>query len=523
MDEASQLKLEDAIGAVARGKQIAVVGDPKQLPPTTFFERLIETDQEIDETTAAEEAESILDVCQSCFDKRRLKWHYRSEHEQLIAFSNHEFYDNDLIVFPSPHPKDSSYGVQHHFVEGGYYKKRRNRVEAEIVAREVVEHVQHNSDLSLGVATFNLEQRDLIHDIVERFQKENSWLEKAFKKQENSEYPFFIKNLENVQGDERDVIFISTTYGPDQESGRVYQRFGPINSPVGWRRLNVIVTRAKRKLVIFTSMHSSQVKNIPGSSRGVIALKKYLEFAETGKIIDFGWQTGKDPDSDFEIAVAKQLNDHGYKTSFQIGVAGFFIDIGVHNPFNEGEFILGIECDGAAYHSANSIRDRDILRQRILESKGWKIHRIWSTEWFKNKEKELNNLLKHIESIIESERVKVEVVQPEPDIRAAQEDFRQVKDEMPDQKSDLKEELLKFRKTKIEPVCEDIDCSILSDAIISEFINRKPTTKQEFHSLPYSLRTKVASGQTQYLDEIFEIDEYTKEEFIEKIKGDKDD
>ena len=234
MDEASQLKLEDAIGTIARSNQVAVVGDPKQLPPTTFFERIIDADSDFDEATAAEEAESILDVCQNCFDKRRLRWHYRSEHEQLIAFSNHEFYDNDLIVFPSPHPKDESYGVHYNFVENGYYAKRRNRTEAQQVAMAVIEHLQRHPELSLGVATFNLEQRDLIHDILEHLQKENSWLENAFKKNENSEYPFFIKNLENVQGDERDVIIISTTYGPDQNAGKVYQRFGPINSPVGW-------------------------------------------------------------------------------------------------------------------------------------------------------------------------------------------------------------------------------------------------------------------------------------------------
>ena len=442
MDEASQLKLEDAIGTIARSNQVAVVGDPKQLPPTTFFERIIEADPDFDETTAAEEAESILDVCQNCFDKRRLRWHYRSEHEQLIAFSNHEFYDNDLIVFPSPHPKDESYGVHYKYVENGYYTKRRNRTEAQQVAMAVIEHLQRHPELSLGVATFNLEQRDLIHDILEHLQKENPWLEKAFKKNENPEYPFFIKNLENVQGDERDVIIISTTYGPDQNAGKVYQRFGPINSPVGWRRLNVIVTRAKRRLIIFTSMHSSDIRVTPGASQGVIALKKYLEFAETGRIIDLGHQTGKDPDSDFEIAVAKQLNNYGYKTSYQIGVAGFFIDIGVHHPFSEEEFILGIECDGAAYHSAKSIRDRDILRQRILESKGWRIYRIWSTDWFKNKEKELQNLLGYLEKLTEAERIKVERIKkkatPVPG------DVKLVKDEPSDLDNELKQESVSY-------------------------------------------------------------------------------
>jgi len=503
MDEASQLKLEDAIGTIARSNQVAVVGDPKQLPPTTFFERIIEADPDFGETTAAEEAESILDVCQNCFDKRRLRWHYRSEHEQLIAFSNHEFYDNDLIVFPSPHPKDESYGVHYKYVENGYYTKRRNRTEAQQVAMAVIEHVQRHPELSLGVATFNLEQRDLIHDILEHLQKENPWLEKAFKKNENPEHPFFIKNLENVQGDERDVIIISTTYGPDQNAGKVYQRFGPINSPVGWRRLNVIVTRAKRRLIIFTSMHSSDIRITPGASQGVIALKKYLEFAETGRIIDLGHQTGKDPDSDFEIAVAKQLNNYGYKTSYQIGVVGFFIDIGVHHPFSEEEFILGIECDGAAYHSAKSIRDRDILRQRILESKGWRIYRIWSTDWFKNKEKELQNLLGYLEKLTEAERIKVERIKKKA--TPVPEDVKLVKDEPSDLDNELKKELIAFRKKYLDPICEDIKCNILSDKMIDEFIRIKPITKNEFHKIPQAYRENIATGQAKYLDEIFEI------------------
>jgi very-short-patch-repair endonuclease len=393
--------------------------------------------------------------------------------------------------------------VHYNYVEGGYYTKRRNRTEAQQVAMAVIEHVQRHPELSLGVATFNLQQRDLIHDILEHLQKENPWLEKAFKKNENSEYPFFIKNLENVQGDERDVIIISTTYGPDQNSGKVYQRFGPINSPVGWRRLNVIVTRAKRRLIIFTSMHSSDVRVTPGASQGVVALKKYLEFAETGKIIDLGHQTGKDPDSDFEIAVAKQLNNYGYKTSYQIGVTGFFIDIGVHHPLSEEEFILGIECDGATYHSAKSIRDRDILRQQILESKGWRIYRIWSTDWFKNKEKELKNLLGYLEKLTEAERIKVEKTKKK--VTPASRDVKLFKDEPSDLNTELKQELIAFRKKYLDPICEDIKCNILSDRMIEEFIKIKPMSKSEFHKIPQAYRENIATGQTKYLDEIFEI------------------
>jgi superfamily I DNA and/or RNA helicase len=218
MDEASQLRLEDSLGAIARSNQAVIVGDPKQLPPTIFFERLLEGDLEADDITAAEEGESILDVCQTCFQNRRLKWHYRSEHEQLIAFSNSEFYENDLVIFPSAFATREDYGVKHHFVQNALYQKGKNRAEAEAVAAAIMDHFIKHSKLSLGVATFNLEQRDLIQDELERLQKRNPRLEELIKSTEDSDEPFFIKNLENVQGDERDVIFISTTYGPDVET-----------------------------------------------------------------------------------------------------------------------------------------------------------------------------------------------------------------------------------------------------------------------------------------------------------------
>jgi len=510
MDEASQLRLEDALGVVARSDQVVVCGDPKQLPPTVFFDRLIESDLDEEEITAAEEAESILDICQNCFDVRRLRWHYRSEHEHLIAFSNSEFYDNDLIVFPSPYNKGEDYGVHHHYVEGAFYQKGRNRIEANSVATAIMDHFKRHPELSLGVATFNIEQRDLIQDELERIQKENIWLEKRIKDTEKTEEPFFIKNLENVQGDERDVIFISTTYGPDRDSGKVYQRFGPINLKDGWRRLNVIVTRAKKRLDLYTSMRSSDVKIPPGVSRGAMALRRYLEYAEKEIIPDFGDKSSREPGSNFEIAVAKLLNQHGYQTAYQVGVAGFFIDIGVKHPNQEEGFILGIECDGASYHSAKSIRDRDILRQQILKSKGWRIYRIWSTDWFKNKDKELNKLLKTLDELVEAEWVKVKYEEPKeeavhisvpptiPTATSVNEELRNV--------------LLEYRRKKVEPKCQDISRSILSDQMLEEFVQRKPITREEFYNFPLALREKIESGQGQFIDEILEIvEEITNE------------
>ncbi len=531
MDEASQLKLEDVLGAIARCSQAVVVGDPKQLPPTTFFERMNEIGVDDDDVAAAEEAEAILDVCQNCFDNRRLRWHYRSEHESLIAFSNKEFYDNDLIVFPSPYGQNEDYGVNHHFVKEAKYRRGKNKAEAEAVANAIMDHFKRFPELSLGVATFNIQQRDLIQDEIERLQKQDYWLEERIKKTEETEEPFFIKNLENVQGDERDVVFISTTYGPDSETGQVYQRFGPINRDTGWRRLNVIVTRAKKRLHLFTSMRSTDVNLTDNVSRGVVALKRYLEYAESGRIPDYGTVTGREPQSDFQIAVANLLNQHGHKTTYEVGVTGFFIDIGIHHPDREGEYILGVECDGATYHAAKSIRDRDLIRQKILENKGWKIWRIWSTDWFRNRDRELNNLLDHLNQLIESERVKMRRAEPEVEPAGLAEPAEvygvpadQIEPEVVDEDRIPEEEiiseddeirslLLEYRRKKIEPNCEDVNGTLLADDILEAFVIEKPTTKEEFqHRIPLVLRLGVTEPDQvrDYLDEILEI----LEEFV---------
>jgi very-short-patch-repair endonuclease len=371
MDEASQVRPEDALGAIARSQQIVIVGDPKQLPPTQFFERLVNEEDE-DTATVFDGQESILDICLSTYEKGRLRWHYRSEHESLIAFSNHHFYDDDLIVFPAPRAGPGAgpgYGVHLNYVENATYLKGRNLKEAEAVAAAVREHFRNTPDLSLGVATFNSKQQELIAGVLDKLCEEYRWLDGQIKATEEMAEPFFIKNLENVQGDERDVILVSTTYGPDPNTGRVFQRFGPISRDMGWRRLNVIFSRAKKRL------------------------KMYLEYAETG--YDGTSVIGSDraEKSDFEIAVSKIIQERGYQTVPQVGVAGFRIDIGVCDPERRGEYILGIEYDGASYHSAKSVRDRDRLKPEILEKKGWKIHRIWSVDWFKNRDAEVERLL----------------------------------------------------------------------------------------------------------------------------------
>lgn len=502
MDEASQIKPEDALGAIARSSKIVVVGDSNQLPPTTFFDRINESLDE-DDTVAIEDTESILDICRTTYRSRRLRWHYRSEHESLIAFSNRRFYDENLIVFPAPVRSSEQLGVRCHYIKDAVYSKGRNLTEAQSIVNAVINHFKNCQELSLGVATFNREQRDLIEDLLDKKRKESSWLNNILKNTEEQDEPFFIKNLENVQGDERDVIFISFTYGPDKDTRKVYQRFGPIGSEAGWRRLNVIFTRAKKRVEVFTSMLPTDIVITDSSPTGVRVLREYLDYTSSGKFHDFGKISKKESDSDFEIAVAGILNSYGYKTAFQVGVAGYFIDIGVLHPRRQNDFILGIECDGATYHSGKSVRDRDRLRQEILERKGWHIHRIWSTDWFKNHEKEIERLIKTLKHIEAKDKIRVVRVEPE---KPAYMPLTEIITSISKSDDELRKELLHFRKVNIEPSFPDQSKGILRDEMIEAFIKFKPTTKEEFlANIPYNLRSNIGSGQGQFLNDIFQI------------------
>jgi very-short-patch-repair endonuclease len=405
MDEASQLKPEDAIGALARGGQVVIVGDPKQLPPTNFFQRVsldADEDNADDSVTVAEEGESILDVASTLFQPvRRLRWHYRSRHHSLIAFSNDEFYQRDLIIFPSAYHDDPSLGVKYRCVRDGVFENRRNPPEAAVVVEAVLEHMRQHPDESLGVVTLNFEQRELVEELLDRRLRDDPAAIAYQERMKGGQETLFVKNLENVQGDERDVVFISTTYGPD-ERGNQFQRFGPINGPNGHRRLNVLFTRAKKRIVVFSSLDPDRIQATASSSWGLRALKQYLIFARTG-ILQKANDGLSQSTNDFERAVGAVLKEKGYAVVPQVGVAGFFIDLGVRHPVKAGAFLLGIECDGASYHSGRSARDRDRLRQEILTNLGWKIHRIWSTDWFKSRDSEVRRMLRRIEELLESD------------------------------------------------------------------------------------------------------------------------
>jgi very-short-patch-repair endonuclease len=493
MDEASQLKPEDAIGALARGGQIVIVGDPKQLPPTSFFQRVSvdEEDNGAEDTrTAVEEGESILDVASTLFQPvRRLRWHYRSRHHSLIAFSNNEFYQRDLIIFPSAYHDDPSLGVKHHFIPDGVFENSRNPREATVVVEAVLEQMRQHPDESLGVVTLNFEQRELVEELLDRRLRDDPAAIAYQERMTGGQESLFVKNLENVQGDERDVIFISTTYGADVR-GNQYQRFGPINGPSGHRRLNALFTRAKKRTVVFSSLDPERIQATANSPWGVRALKQYLIFARTG-ILQQADDGGDQPSNDFELSVGTVLKENGYEIVPQVGVAGFFIDLGVKHPAKAGTFLLGIECDGASYHSGRSARDRDRLRQEILENLGWKIHRVWSTDWFKSRDGEIKRMLLRIEGLLENDPA------------------YKLEKQKASRTEALRRRLIALREEEITPAFPDspVEKNLLCKEILEEFIEKLPKTKDEwFKKIPQPLRAGVDSKQVgKYLPRVLEI------------------
>jgi very-short-patch-repair endonuclease len=415
MDEASQIRPEDAIGAVARGGQLVVVGDDKQLPPTSFFDRLSadvdpSEDSRGDGGFVGQDDESVLALANSSFrgEQGMLRWHYRSRHPELIAFSNHQFYDDKLVVFPAPRESDDHVGLTRVFVDDGSAADGINDAETRLVAQAAVDHLRTRRDESLMVVAMNIRQKERIEAHIARLETANGGLGEILDESEAEARiePFVVKNLENVQGDERDVVMISMTYGPRQPGGRVEQYFGPINQDKGHRRLNVLFTRAKQQMAVFTSMRSSDIQAGPESSPGLHALQGFLRFAETKQLPSGSRLTGKSPDSPFEEAVSRELERAGYEVEPQLGVGHYRIDIAVRNPDVPEQFLLGVECDGAMYHSTLSARDRDRLRQEVLENLGWEIERIWSVDWFRDPARELKRILERLNQLRDLRKIK---------------------------------------------------------------------------------------------------------------------
>lgn len=392
-DEASQVRTSDAIGSILRSKQVVVVGDDKQLPPTSFFLKMasmdgIDTEADDGQVVAmATGIESILDLFRARNTaSERLKWHYRSRNEGLITFSNSEFYQSELVTFPSSGTDPDATGIRfvhspdHRYVTG----KAVNTGEARELAHRIMQHAKTSPHLSLGVVAFSVSQRDRILDELETLRRARPDLDGFF--QHGGLEPFFVKNLENVQGDERDVILISVGYGRTDD-GKMSMNFGPVNRQGGERRLNVLVTRAKKSLEVFCNFTSDDIKVTAGTPGGVVALSRFLAYAENPNV-SLPVFNERGTESIFEEQVAEVVRQLGYEVETQLGQSEYRIDIAVRDKNRPGRFILAIECDGAMYHSSISARDRDRLRQQVLESHGWRIHRIWSTDWFRRTEPE---------------------------------------------------------------------------------------------------------------------------------------
>lgn len=397
-DEASQISTWDAVGAVARARQTIIVGDPKQLPPTNFFG----TNREDDDDSVSEfekDLESILDEAKtSGLPSLHLRWHYRSRHESLIAFSNWHYYNNSLITFPSPVTQDRAVSLEH--IPNGIYdrgKSRTNRDEALAIVRRVATYLDSWLSLpeedrqTLGVITFNSQQQALIQDLLDDLLRDRPEFEWFFS--EDRYEPLIVKNLENMQGDERDVIFFSITFSRDS-AGRFPMDFGAINKDGGERRLNVAVSRARRELVVFSGFLADEVDLERTRKTGPAHLKTFLDYAVRGPVALPAQDKGSlgATESPFEVAVKDALELRGWQVTTQVGVSAFRIDLGVKHPDLAGAFLAGVECDGATYHSSATARDRDKIREQVLVGLGWTILRVWSTDWWFNPQEALDRL-----------------------------------------------------------------------------------------------------------------------------------
>jgi len=553
MDEASQIRPEDAIGAVARGGQLVVVGDDRQLPPTSFFERL-SADVDAPDGPGAEggfvgeDDESVLSLANGSFraEQGMLRWHYRSRHPELIAFSNHQFYNDELVIFPAPQESGPNFGLTRVFVQDGCSVDGINDAEAQRVAQAAVEHLRSRPSRSLMIVTMNIQQKERIESHIARLEADGGL--GAILDESEAEAriePFVVKNLENVQGDQRDVVMISMTHGPREPGGRVPQTFGPINQDKGHRRLNVLFTRAKEQMVVFTSLRSTDIQAGPESNPGSRALQGFLRFAETKQLPSGSRLTGKSPESPFEEAVARELDRAGYGVEPQLGVGSYRIDIAVRNPDARDQFLLGVECDGAMYHSTLSARDRDRLRQEVLENLGWEIERIWSVDWFRDPGRELKRVLDRLRELRppppstegEAEEPAAQVFEqtaelagtaspgpkekPEPtkqmeglprELRGAFASARQAASVIPAKRALTREEtreaLIALRE-RIEREYPNIDPArgLLRQNMLDELIRKRPTDADEWRArIPLDLRQATDGEQfKRYGEEVFEI------------------
>lgn len=406
-DEASQIFPQDAIGAIARGKQVIITGDSKQLPPTNFFKATSNKDGDFDDEEDYDEviSDSILEEASVHLSNRSLLWHYRSKNEDLITFSNKQIYNNNLITFPSSEVSVADHGVEYCYVKNGVYTERSNIEEAKMCLKLVIEHIEKYPSRSLGIIAFSEKQQSIIEDTIQKYRMKNSKHESFFT--ENKEEPFFVKNLENVQGDERDTIIFSICYGKDPR-GTLRYNFGPLSRQGGERRLNVAITRAKINVKLVGSLLPEEIDPKRTTTDGAKFLREYIKFAIQGsKGMFVNKDTSLEDKDIFVENVSAFLKGSGYIVENYVGNSDYKIDIAIKHPTIEGKYIVGIECDGLSYLSGKTTRDRDHLRKSMLESMGWNIYRVWSTEWIKNPKNEKANIIHFIQTALGNKKIDV--------------------------------------------------------------------------------------------------------------------
>ena len=413
-DEASQITPWDAIGAMARGKQVVIAGDPRQMPPSNDFARSAGTATIEDDTTP--DQESILDECLAAgVPQHSLEWHYRSRHESLITFSNTRYYDSKLVTFPPPETRPSAVTWQR--VQGVYTSgARTNPIEAQAIVDEAVRRLrdpafvdEKGQPLSLGIITMNAEQMRLVEDLLDKGRRSYPAIEAHFDPETRLE-PVVVRNLETVQGDERDVILLGVNFGPTEPGGlTMSMAFGKLNASGGKRRLNVAATRARREMKVFTSFDPGMIDLTRTAAEGVRDLKAFIEFADRGPrtLAEANKGSLGGADSPFEEAVTAELRRRGWTAVPQVGVSKFRIDLGIVHPDRPGDYLVGVECDGASYHSAATARDRDKVRAAILEGLGWALVRIWSTDWWIDKRRAADQLHVRIEEHLAADRLRI--------------------------------------------------------------------------------------------------------------------
>lgn len=419
-DEASQLPTCEAVSALARAKQAIIVGDPKQMPPTSFFN----TTKLDEENIEIEDLESILDDCLSLsVPSKYLLRHYRSKHESLIAFSNINYYENKLLTFPSA--DDLNRKVQYHHIKGFYDKgkTRTNKFEAEEIVQYIKSHYSDDNrkSMSLGVVTFSQTQQNLIEEKLQQLYITDLQLEQAATE---SEEPLFVKNLENVQGDERDIILFSIGYAPD-EQGKVSMNFGPLNRNGGWRRLNVAITRARAEMHIFATIKTDQIDLNRTSAEGVAGLKAFLHFAEKGYLATaLNNISSLQRKQHLSEIISKHLEKRGLNVKCNVGTSDFKIDIGIIHPDKTHQYIVGILIDGYYYYSAGTANDRELVIPSVLSTLGWHIHRIWTMDWYENEDKIIDSIIEKVEYLQTQ-------AENEPNIVATEQPILNINEELP--------------------------------------------------------------------------------------------